>query len=199
MIDTRTFPSAARSVKHARRFAVQRIANPATADAVSLMVSELATNCVRHANSDFTITITIDATGLRVEVSDQGDGEPQLRHPGPTEPTGRGLHIVASLADDWGTRTNHNGGSTVWFNLASNSTFSTNTEREETAPQGDRDRTNGSPRQPEATGAARSNPHPSARREAERACQSNEPRMGRRTRVHQQRRRTASEPSMNRS
>jgi anti-sigma regulatory factor (Ser/Thr protein kinase) len=120
VIDTRTFPSSLPSVKRARQFVAQHFHEASAADAAALMVSELATNCVRHARSGFTITITADtATSLRVEVSDNGhgDGQPQVRHPGPAEPTGRGLQIVAALANDWGTSINDTRGHTVWFTL----------------------------------------------------------------------------------
>jgi hypothetical protein len=47
-----------------------------------------------------------------------GPGEPALRSPRPTEPTGRGLQIVRELADHWGVIAAPNAnGKTVWFSF----------------------------------------------------------------------------------
>jgi anti-sigma regulatory factor (Ser/Thr protein kinase) len=121
MSHTGDFPSSAASVKLARQFVAEHVQHAFAAEAATLMVSELATNCVRHARSDFTITINTDApTSVRVEVSDlgRGDNQPRVRHPGPSEATGRGLQVVSSLADEWGTAVNESGGHTVWFTLS---------------------------------------------------------------------------------
>jgi anti-sigma regulatory factor (Ser/Thr protein kinase) len=121
VIDKYTFPIDRASIKQAREFVAQHFAVASAADAARLMVSELATNCVRHAATGFTITITVDTpTSLRVDIRDNGAGDvqPRLRDPDPTEPTGRGLRIVATLADDWGTNINDTGGHTVWFSLS---------------------------------------------------------------------------------
>lgn len=120
MSETRSFPSSPQSIKPARQFVARYFLDASTADAATLMVSELATNCVRHARSWFTITVTPEtSTTLRIEVRDHGDGvgSPRLCRPTPTEPSGRGLQIVAALAHDWGTSTNETGGHTVWFTL----------------------------------------------------------------------------------
>jgi anti-sigma regulatory factor (Ser/Thr protein kinase) len=121
MSHTRDFPNSPASVKLARQFVAEHVQHALAVEAATLMVSELATNCVRHARSGFTITINTDApTSVRVEVSDlgRGDNQPRVRHPGPTEATGRGLQVVASLANDWGTAVNESGGHTVWFTLS---------------------------------------------------------------------------------
>lgn len=120
MSETRSFPSSPRSIKPARQFVARYFLDACAADAATLMVSELATNCVRHAHSWFTITVTPEtSTTLRIEVRDHGDGvgSPRLCRPTPTEPSGRGLQIVAALAHDWGTSINETGGHTVWFTL----------------------------------------------------------------------------------
>ncbi len=118
---TRSFPAERHSVTAARRFASQMLdGSPSQArEAVELMISELATNCVRHVQASFKLTISIDhAKGrIRVEVSDPGGGTPTMRSPGPDEPTGRGLRIVDMLSDEWGVRPNTPAGKTVWFRL----------------------------------------------------------------------------------
>jgi anti-sigma regulatory factor (Ser/Thr protein kinase) len=118
MIVERTFPHAVESVGRARRFAVDALGDvaPDILDSIAVMVSELATNSVRHAASAFTIAVEHDHQRIRVAVSDAGDRLPRLRTPEPREPSGRGLQIVRALADEWGvTEAADKQGKTVWF------------------------------------------------------------------------------------
>ncbi len=87
-----------------------------TVEAAELMTSELATNAVRHAHSDFELAIHCSQRAIRVEVSDHGPGQPTLRSPTPHERSGRGLRIVQELSDSWGTVPSTNG-KLVWFTL----------------------------------------------------------------------------------
>jgi len=117
--EERAFPCRRESVSGARRFVRETLVDePAeTLEAVELMVSELATNCVQHAESDFEITIERSAETIRVEASDDGSGgHPTRRSPSPREPTGRGLLVVEALSDEWGVDTQPDG-KTVWFSL----------------------------------------------------------------------------------
>ncbi|HEY0519827.1 MAG TPA: ATP-binding protein [Ilumatobacteraceae bacterium] len=116
---THTFPNRSASVRHARQF-VERNLPPVGDDVVMsvlLMVSELATNCIRHASTGFTVDIDVDAARLRVVVTDQGPGAPVVRSPSPSETTGRGLRIVSECSDDWGFAASADKGTTVWFIL----------------------------------------------------------------------------------
>lgn len=84
--------------------------------AIQLMVSELATNCVRHGGTPFDLVIDVRPQEVRVEVTDVGPGTPRVRSPGPTDPTGRGLKIVDSLSHQWGVETGPaHPGKRVWF------------------------------------------------------------------------------------
>ena len=121
MTEERTFPNDPASIPQARRYARQVLTGVAAdlADAVAVMVSELATNSVRHTATEFTVSIDRGPHEIRVAVTDAGDQQPTLRSPGPTEPTGRGLQIVTALADDWGVAEMvDRPGKTVWFNVA---------------------------------------------------------------------------------
>ena len=90
--------------------------DPEDAYAVELMVSELATNCVRHGGTRFDLVVDLSADEVRVEVTDSGPGTPIVQSPSPTEPTGRGLRIVATLSHTWGVETvSDQAGKTVWF------------------------------------------------------------------------------------
>jgi serine/threonine-protein kinase RsbW len=114
----RQFPGQAQSIAAARRFVSEHLlgAPERVGDLVQLMVSELATNAVRHARSGFTITIDV-APGMRVAVTDTGGGTPTVRSPGPTEPSGRGLRIVETFSDQWGIEESGPDGKTVWFTM----------------------------------------------------------------------------------
>ena len=115
----RTFPAIPQSVHAARRFATDALTgSPATLlEAVELMVSELATNCIRHERTSFHIAVLGSTREIRVEVTDSGSGTPTMRSPGPDEPSGRGLQIVDMLSDRWGVEPEDPSGKTVWFTM----------------------------------------------------------------------------------
>ncbi|MGW4645605.1 ATP-binding protein [Kitasatospora sp. NPDC004289] len=77
---------------------------PETADAVLLAVSELLTNAHRHAGSDACLVLTWDGRRLEVSVHDASPVPPVPRSPDATATGGRGIGIVAALADAWHTR-----------------------------------------------------------------------------------------------
>ncbi|MEV6170971.1 ATP-binding protein [Streptomyces sp. NPDC051954] len=91
--------------------------DPALSDAV-LLVSELATNVVRHGpllEREFEVAVTALADGsCLIEVSDEGQVEPRLRLVGESEETGRGLQLVEHIAAAWGVWSRGRHGKTVW-------------------------------------------------------------------------------------
>ena len=121
MKTSRTFPNAAASVAAARRYVLDAIGDQTepVAEATAIVVSELATNCVRHAGTAFTIEVETTPARLRVEVTDTGGGVPTVQSPAASELTGRGLLLVRALSDDWGVTaaTDENSGKSVWFTL----------------------------------------------------------------------------------
>jgi anti-sigma regulatory factor (Ser/Thr protein kinase) len=115
----RSFSAEPQSVGAARRFAVA-VLGDAPADvleAVKLMVSELATNSIRHAETGFDLSICHVQGAIRVEVTDHAGGTPTVRSPGPEDPSGRGLRIVSMLSEAWGVERAATPGKTVWFTL----------------------------------------------------------------------------------
>jgi anti-sigma regulatory factor (Ser/Thr protein kinase) len=113
----RRFAPRPEAVPAARRFVRETLSgcSQELVEAVELMTSELATNCVLHARSEFELAID-PRTEIRVEVSDSGPGQPRLLSPGSRDLTGRGLRIVQSMSDDWGVMRTHRR-KTVWFTL----------------------------------------------------------------------------------
>jgi anti-sigma regulatory factor (Ser/Thr protein kinase) len=87
---------------------------------VRLLVSELVTNAVRHANLDdhdvIRLVVDLADSVLRVEVHDPGGGfVPTAPAPDPARPSGWGLYLVAELADRWGVDCDDS--TLVWFEL----------------------------------------------------------------------------------
>ncbi len=115
---TRRFNHVAESVAAARRFAAEilRDADPEVLSAVRLMVSELATNCIRHTGDHFELTIIATPEEIRVQATDLEAGQPRLRVPKPTDLSGRGLQIIDTLATSWGYEP-LGSGKRVWFTL----------------------------------------------------------------------------------
>ena len=82
-----------------------------------LLVSELVTNAVRHAEGEIVRLVVRLAGGvLRVEVHDPGRGF-ALREPSsdPIRSSGWGLVLVEELADRWGV--DHAPRTRVWFEM----------------------------------------------------------------------------------
>ncbi|MFF7653003.1 ATP-binding protein [Streptomyces sp. NPDC007983] len=90
---------------------------PGSALVVLLVLSELATNAVRHGRVPgryYEVRIAYDAEKLvGVEVSDPGDGLPLIGDAAPDAERGRGLAIVEAFAEAWGVR-ERVVGKTVW-------------------------------------------------------------------------------------
>ncbi|WP_209469145.1 SpoIIE family protein phosphatase [Streptomyces iranensis] len=68
-----------------------------------LILSELITNAIRHATGPIGVRLLLDRK-LVCEVSDSSSTSPHLRYADTADEGGRGLFLVAQLADRWGTR-----------------------------------------------------------------------------------------------
>jgi anti-sigma regulatory factor (Ser/Thr protein kinase) len=91
-------------------------------ETLTLITAELCANAVRHGRvpgRDFHVRLAAEADGarLRLEVSDtRAEHRPVVTTPTDTDAeSGRGLLLVAALADDWGVTDRRRGpGKTVW-------------------------------------------------------------------------------------
>lgn len=91
-------PDARRQV---RDLAAQALGDTERAYEVAVCASETIGNAVRHGSGEHVrILVCADEDGLTVEVSDDGSGGIPRQRP-PADEYGRGLHIVAALADRW--------------------------------------------------------------------------------------------------
>jgi Histidine kinase-like ATPase domain len=94
-------------------------------DDVAVVVSELVTNALRHAlpapapaagsvRWPIQVGLAWPMSGLLCAVSDPSDLLPVPRVADPLDETGRGLHVVAALSDEWGCSEPGPTGKTVW-------------------------------------------------------------------------------------
>jgi anti-sigma regulatory factor (Ser/Thr protein kinase) len=90
-------------------------------DNLRLLVNELVTNSIRHADSalgDDRIRLRVVALRevVRVEVCDSGPGfAPAPGDADPEATSGRGLYLLDRIADRWGVRSDER--ACVWFEL----------------------------------------------------------------------------------
>ncbi|MER6219259.1 ATP-binding protein [Streptomyces sp900105755] len=127
---TMRFTSTPRGARLARRLVSHRVndwGHPYTTpvnETLTLITAELTANAVRHGHipgRDFHLQLTLAEDTFRIEVTDTRSE----KLPSPTPPTpetlpefGRGLHLVATLADDWGVTPRPTApGKTVWAKL----------------------------------------------------------------------------------
>jgi anti-sigma regulatory factor (Ser/Thr protein kinase) len=112
-------PAAAALARNALAGIERRVDEDLMAD-VRLLVSELVTNSVRHADmpppGTVSVEVSLDARKIHVEVQDSGTGfQPRRRHEGQSKAAGWGLYLVERLADRWGVMCNHL--TRVWFEI----------------------------------------------------------------------------------
>lgn len=98
-----------------REFLRGRVPEPLTEDAV-LVVSELATNALRHGLGDVVVRAALEDGDLQLSVTDSGNELPALQPIDPTRVGGLGLRIVDELSAAWGVAP-FPGGKTVWATL----------------------------------------------------------------------------------
>lgn len=89
-------------------------------DRVLLVCSELATNAVQHGHSPgplFEVRVTAAGSTCLVEVSDASPLPPRPVTAGSDDEHGRGLQLVAALAEETSHHPRHPLGKTVWARL----------------------------------------------------------------------------------
>ncbi|MFD6994329.1 SpoIIE family protein phosphatase [Streptomyces sp. NPDC059943] len=105
-VTTWAVPSHPEEVARARDRAVRQLEDwnlTGNVLATEIIVSELVTNAIRYGTSPVRLRLIKDRV-LTCEVSDASPAAPHLRHARTFDESGRGLFIVAQLAQQWGTR-----------------------------------------------------------------------------------------------
>jgi anti-sigma regulatory factor (Ser/Thr protein kinase) len=115
-------PDRADSIPAARAFLTRILDGWGVADEViadaSLLTSELMANAVKHGVGIVNLKIEVSDGLLHVAVHDEGPDAPIVRDAGESDPSGRGMWIVQSIARDWGSDADRSEpGKTVWFDL----------------------------------------------------------------------------------
>ena len=118
-IATWDLPADPALVSEVRAAALRQLADwglDEAAFAAELMLSELVTNAIRHGAGPIRVRLLHDRK-LICEVSDTSNTAPHLRRAATTDEGGRGLFLVAQLAQSWGTRYKPQG-KVIWAECA---------------------------------------------------------------------------------
>lgn len=112
------FLGEARSVTLSRNLLTQLIGRWDGEDFVDLaavLMTELVANAIRHVPGPCAVELSRRGDALRMAVIDSGQGMPELRVP--SDLSGRGMHIIASLSTAWGVDRLDDGSKVVWAEL----------------------------------------------------------------------------------
>jgi anti-sigma regulatory factor (Ser/Thr protein kinase) len=117
----RVFPGRHQQVAQARRFVMRVLDGCPVTDEAILCVSELAANALLHTASgsggQFEVIVHRAQSSVRIAVRDDGSHQtPTARTLDAISEDGRGLGMVALIADRWG-QSGDQDGRTVWFEL----------------------------------------------------------------------------------
>jgi hypothetical protein len=116
---TRTFGGTPEDTRAARNFALGMLepwrGEQLAAD-TALVVTELATNAVRHAGSAFSVSLTLSGRVIRISVGDTLPLGPAGVDQQLAATSGHGLGVVAAIATRWGVDTAPSG-KAVWAEL----------------------------------------------------------------------------------
>lgn len=111
--------SSTAGVREARRLVesvVARTPFEADAETVCLLTSELVANAIEHGAPPVSLIIDLTEDTARVEVLDRETIPPRVVATDPWSERGRGMRLVAALADAWGSEPVV-AGKRVWFEL----------------------------------------------------------------------------------
>jgi anti-sigma regulatory factor (Ser/Thr protein kinase) len=96
------FPNEPSSVRNARLMVAATLdASGVDADIPVVVTSELATNALRHAETGFEVSVTVEEDAVRIEVQD-GAGAMGVASDLARDAGGHGLRLVEHFSTEWG-------------------------------------------------------------------------------------------------
>ena len=125
-VATRTPGTDAGSVRAARDFTIATLQRWGATDRredIAIVVSELVTNALQHARpassntragSPIQLGLLHPGHCVMCAVADASKAVPVPKEPDLFDETGRGLHVIAALSDQWGYTTSGDMGKVIW-------------------------------------------------------------------------------------
>jgi anti-sigma regulatory factor (Ser/Thr protein kinase) len=110
-------PSSAGEARRLLRDALPGEASEEAVDAAALALSEIVTNALVHAGTPMRLRVILAPSAVRVELADGSVHLPLPRDYSRAAGTGRGLHMVTEVVDQWGAHHDEDG-KVVWFEIA---------------------------------------------------------------------------------
>jgi anti-sigma regulatory factor (Ser/Thr protein kinase) len=110
-------PSSAGEARRLLRDALPGEASEEAVDAAALALSEIVTNALVHAGTEMRLRVILAPSSVRVELADGSAHLPHPRDYSRAAGTGRGLHMVTEVVDQWGAH-HDDDGKVVWFEIA---------------------------------------------------------------------------------
>jgi anti-sigma regulatory factor (Ser/Thr protein kinase) len=110
-------PSSAGKARRLLRDALPGEASEEAVDAAALALSEIVTNALVHAGTPMRLRVILAPSAVRVELADGSVHLPLPRDYSRAAGTGRGLHMVTEVVDQWGAHHDEDG-KVVWFEIA---------------------------------------------------------------------------------
>ena len=109
-------PSSAGEARRLLRDALPGGASEEAVDAAALALSEIVTNALVHAGTPMRLRVILAPSAVRVELADGSVHLPLPRDYSRAAGTGRGLHMVTEVVDQWGAHHDEDG-KVVWFEI----------------------------------------------------------------------------------
>lgn len=118
-IDLHPVPGSVPVARHVVRDLLRAWEAPHDAGDAALLVTELVANVVDHVagEASFTVELSLSERWLRISVADGSALRPVVREFEVGAPRGRGMRLIAGIAERWGVE-DHADGKRVWFELA---------------------------------------------------------------------------------
>jgi hypothetical protein len=117
-IDLPPSPAGVPHARHLVRDVLRAWRAPQFTEDAELLVTELVANVVDHVEAEvFSLEMELAGPWLRIVVVDGSALRPVVRELSMTAERGRGMQLIAGIADRWGVE-DHQGGKRVWFELS---------------------------------------------------------------------------------